>query len=88
MEDTLAKETQLSKLSDSVLPRIQMALAQMALLRGTKLDKMTLSLYSKRLAQENVEDVLAGIETIQDLPREEGDLAFPEVGAILSTARV
>ena len=49
---------------------------------------MTLSLYSKRLAQENVEDVLAGIETIQDLPREEGDLAFPEVGAILSTARV
>ena len=43
-------------------------------------------LYSKRLVKENIEDVLAAIEQIQDLPRTEGELAFPEVGLILDMA--
>ena len=82
------KGNQLSKPLDNALPRIQMALAQMALLRGTRIDKEQLSLYSRRLAKENPEDVIAAIETIQDLPREDGDLAFPEVGQILAVTGV
>jgi DNA-directed RNA polymerase subunit RPC12/RpoP len=47
-----------------------------------------LTLYSKRLVKERLEDVVSALEMIQDLPREEGELAFPEVGTILSTVGV
>jgi len=68
--------------------QIKMALTEMACFRGAKVDTVTLAFYSKRLVQENLEDVLAALRTLQDLPREEGDLAFPEVGAILGMVGV
>lgn len=47
-----------------------------------------LNLYSKRLEKERFDDVIAALETIQDLPRGEGELAFPEIGAILAMVNV
>ena len=78
------KGSQLSKPSESALPRIQMALAQMAILRGTKLDKETLSLYSRRLVKERIDDVLSAIEQIAEMERAEGDPAFPPMATILA----
>jgi hypothetical protein len=78
------KGNQLSKPSESALPRIQMALAQMAILRGTKLDKETLSLYSRRLVTERIDDVLSAIEQIAEMARAEGDPAFPPMATILA----
>jgi hypothetical protein len=78
------KGNQLSKPSESALPRIQMALAQMAILRGAKLDKETLSLYSRRLVKERIDDTLAAIEQIGEMERKEVDPAFPPLATILA----
>lgn len=56
----------------------------MASLRGAKIDAQTLSLYGSRLRTEILEDAIAAIEKIAEKKREEGELAFPEIGAILS----
>jgi hypothetical protein len=66
------------------LQKIKTALAVMASLRGAKIDAQTLSLYGSRLGTEILDDVIAAIEKIAEKKREEGELAFPEIGAILS----
>ena len=79
----MGKAIQTSQSSMSALQRIQMALTQMAIFRGGEMDKTTLSLYSRRLAREGVEDVVAATETIAEMERKEGELRIPEIGAIL-----
>ena len=85
----MAEETQSLKLLESPLQRIKVALAQMAMMRSAgRLDASTLNLYSRRLTKERLEDVLAALETIQDLPREEGETSFPSIGEILTVVGV
>lgn len=64
-----------------------MALTQMAIFRRATLDKDTLSLYSKRLEQENVEDVVRALEKIQETPRKECESALPDIGSILASVK-
>lgn len=84
----MEKETQQCRPSPSALQRIQMALGQTCLLRGAKLDKPTLLLYSQRLAKEPTEDVVSALEALGDLPRAEGEMSLPEIGAILKLVEV
>jgi hypothetical protein len=77
---------QLSKSSNE--RSILEALAQMALMRGAGPSPQTFKAYSRRLAREQLEDVLSAIITLSELPRGEGDLAFPEIGMILSTVGI
>jgi hypothetical protein len=60
----------------------------MAMFRSTMVDASTLELFSRRLAKERFEDVVAAIEKIGEMPREEGQAAFPELGLILSMTSV
>jgi len=83
----MAEETKSLRLLQSPSEKIKMALAQMAMFRGARLDAKMLSLYAQRLSKERLEDVLAALTRIQDQPRQEGELSFPEVGAIISMAR-
>lgn len=68
------------------LTRIRTALTELALFRQAKVTEETLKIYSVRLGKENVDDVLGAISTIQDLPRLEGELSFPEIGVFLAVA--
>ena len=52
------------------------------------MDATTLRLYSSRLANENLEDVLAACHKLKELPRQEGDPSFPAVETILSMVGV
>jgi hypothetical protein len=73
-----------------LLDTLTIALGEMAIARGSKPDASTLKVYSKRLAKskERLDDLLAAIDKIGQLPRGEGELAFPEVGAIEALAVV
>jgi hypothetical protein len=51
-------------------------------------DATTLRLFSSRLANENLEDVLAACHKLGELPRQEGDPSFPAVETILSMVEV
>lgn len=51
------------------------------------MDSSAISVYAKRLAKENFEDLISALETIAELPRKEGELAMPEVGTILALLR-
>lgn len=51
------------------------------------MDKETLNYFSSRLAKEPFEDVIAAIEKIQDQPREPGETALPEIGALLALVK-
>lgn len=46
-----------------------------------------LELYSARLAQEPVEDVIAAVEKMQELPRQAGEPSLPEIGVFLAMTR-
>ena len=74
-----------TKPSDSSANRtktIRAALTELALYRQAESDRRNAqSLLRARLGKENVDDVLGAIRTIQDLPRLEGELSFPEIGA-------
>lgn len=52
------------------------------------MDSSTLSVYAKRLSKEHFEDVITALEKIAEMPRHEGELAFPEVGAVLAMVEV
>lgn len=70
------------------MPQLKMALAQMATFRQAVLDASTLKLYSARLASERFDDVIAALEHLQEQPRQEGETALPEIGAILALVGV
>jgi hypothetical protein len=60
----------------------------MAAYRGAKPEAEQINLYAARLSREighgsELQDMVAAIEKIADMPRESGELAFPEVGQIL-----
>lgn len=88
-EDEAQMERQVQRSSHFENPsvRIKMALAEMAICRGAALEKEHLLLYSRRLDRENLEDVLTTLNKIQEMPRREGELALPELGAILELVR-
>lgn len=83
----MAGVMQLSQSSTNASLRIKTALSQMAIFRGAKIDVSTLKLYSARLEQEPVDDVIDAIEKLQDTPRGEGELALPEIGVLLAMTR-
>jgi hypothetical protein len=59
----------------------------MGIFRQAVIDTAALELYTGRLIHFNVQDVLAALKVIEDLPREEGRTAFPEIGAVLEEVR-
>lgn len=85
------KVTAISRSSSDVLqrmPQLKMALTRMATFRQAVLDASTLKLYSARLASERFDDVIAALEHLQEQPRQEGETALPEIGAILALVAV
>jgi hypothetical protein len=56
-------------------------------MRGAKLDKETLSLYSARLAREPFDDVITALEQISEMPREQYETALPDMGTILELVK-
>jgi hypothetical protein len=65
----------------------------MAAFRGSKAESDQLVMYSNRLASKipeigEVEDVIAAIEKVADMPRESGELAFPEIGTLIALSTV
>ena len=77
-----------SQKTKSLLQKIKMQLAQTAMFRGAKPEAAMITLYSERLAAESFEDVIAALTKIQETPREEGELALPEIGAMLKAVAV
>jgi hypothetical protein len=74
--------------SKNPLQKIKTALGMMAAFRGAKPDANQITLYSNRLVREIaagriLEDVIAAIEKIADLEREEGEPTFPPVSKIM-----
>lgn len=67
---------------------IARALANMGLFRQAAMEKRTIHLYAERLAELELEDVLSALKAIEDLPRDEGDTAFPSMGVILKMVEV
>ena len=47
------------------------------------MDRNQLSLFAKRLVQENVNDVCAALKALEEMPRKEGESALPDIGTIL-----
>lgn len=43
-----------------------------------------LSVYAKRLAQENVNDVSVALKAMEEKPRQEGESVMPSIGTILA----
>ena len=83
----MAQEKQISQSSLSPSERIKMALTEMASFRRGTFDKTTFSLYSKRLMQENVEDVVTALQQIQELPREDFESAIPAMPDIIALVK-
>jgi hypothetical protein len=82
-----AKEMVTSRSSSSPLDAIKIALAKMATLRRADLDLPTIELYSERLSKEPTRDVITALEKMQEWPREQGETAMPEIGAILGVVK-
>ena len=82
--DTEGQETKPRDSSANRTKTIRAALTELALYRQAKVTDETLKAYCARLGKENVDDVLGAIRTIQDLPRLEGELSFPEIGVFLA----
>lgn len=80
--------TSFSENSKNDAAKIEAALATLAMFRGTSPGARAISSYATRLAQEDFRDVINAIEKFQELPREKGDPAFPEIGLLLEMARV
>ena len=64
----MAEETKSLRLLQSPSEKIKMALAQMAMFRGARLDAKMLSLYAQRLSKERLEDVLAALTRTHHRP--------------------
>lgn len=56
----------------------------MAMLRGASPSKELIEAYQSRLQRENEVDVLAALHKIGEMPRQDGELAFPELGSIIA----
>ena len=70
------------------LSEILLALTQLAMMRAATVDTPTLKLYSRKLEKERSDDLFAAIAKIGELPRSEGDAAFPSIGTILAMVGV
>ncbi len=86
--DTSGKAMQTSQYSPKQSENLMAALTALAMLRGASLDTSTLKLYCRKLEKERAEDLYEALERLGELPRSEGDPAFPSVGAILSMVGV
>lgn len=60
------------------------SLMELATLRQANLDKDSLKLFANRLTVYNLDDVQNALETIGNLPKQDGKTAFPEYGAIIA----
>lgn len=63
---------------------IRNALVEMAMLRGATPAKELIERYCVRLSAENEADVLAALAKVAEMARHEGELAFPELGALIA----
>ncbi len=70
--------------SASATKKIRQALTELAIYRQAKVSEDTFRAFCVRLAKESLDDVLGAIHTIQDLPRQSGELSFPEIGVFLT----
>lgn len=80
--------SQYSSNPSPMMPRLKIALVQMATFRQATMDASTLKLYSARLGSERFDDVIAALDHLQEQPRQEGETALPEIGSILTLVRV
>ena len=71
----------------SKMREIKRGLTNMAIYRQAAHDSAAIELYAQRLIHFELEDVLNALKTIEDLPRDEGKTAFPEIGIVLDTVR-
>lgn len=67
---------------------IKTALIEMAELRGASVEGSRIKTYANVLKDQNPVDVQDALLTISRLPRNEGELAFPDIGTILNTVKV
>ena len=70
------------------LKKIEAALMLTGTMRGSKLDRSTLTAYSKRLNREPEQDVLLALEKLAELPRKEYESAIPDLGSLLDLVKV
>lgn len=66
---------------------IKRALSNTAIFRQARVDSETLQLYAERLLNFSLWDVQSALKRIEDLPRGEGETAFPEIGIVLAVVR-
>jgi hypothetical protein len=85
---TAARLMELSRPSESQSLRIKTALGEMALKRGATLAKEQLTLYSRRLESEPIEYVLSVVRKMGEVPRRDGEAAFPPLGNIVEELRL
>ena len=83
----MAKAIEPSRSSPNPLEKIKLALTEMIIFRRAEPDKLTLELFSRRLAQENLEDVITALQQIQELPREEFESAIPCIADIVAVVK-
>jgi hypothetical protein len=83
-EGRMEKAITTSRSLDNPLQKIKIALTELAIFRGAKLDPITLRLYSSNLADKPAEDVVAACQKLQELVRKEGESALPEIGVFLA----
>ena len=79
------KRTETPRISSAEAKRqVTAAFVNCAVLRGAAPSKDALKLYTERLAQEPIEDVLLALEKLGEMPKKEFESAVPEIGAILA----
>lgn len=76
-----------SKLSQKSLLKIVEALKQAATMRGGVMEAESLRAYSKRLGQENLDDVLTALTKLGEMKRNEYEGVMPDVGGILAVVQ-
>jgi hypothetical protein len=89
----MGNDTHTQKSSPNPLPQIKTALVTMAVFRGAKPDGDQIASYAVRLVREisgdrTLEDVIAAIEKIADMERQEGEPTFPPVATIMAMVPV
>lgn len=68
--------------------KIKVALAEMAVHRGTFAPEHYLNVFSRRLAKEYLPGILAALEKISDMEPREGETLLPSIGKILNNRPV
>ena len=76
--------TTLLPCSTNSTKNLKVALLNMAMLRGATPAKELIDRYCLRLSSEDEGDVLEALAKIAETPRHEGELAFPELGLVIS----